>query len=142
MKMHSYMSVNGYLQHVTEQSQTLLDDLREATERVGGWDKAHSDAQARRDELAGTSSSEMGSSPVSTPPILPGDQAFYVDADSASQLRKRLLAANLKSDVAALSEASAEKELTTEEKDAFAPHPLIDHPDAHISEYSFAISEM
>ncbi|TRM65574.1 MBOAT, membrane-bound O-acyltransferase family-domain-containing protein [Schizophyllum amplum] len=41
MKMHSYINVNGSLQYITDQSQEVLDQLRKATETVGGgWDNA------------------------------------------------------------------------------------------------------
>ncbi|KAH7922121.1 hypothetical protein BV22DRAFT_679971 [Leucogyrophana mollusca] len=37
MKMHSYMSTNGYLQYVPHKSDQVLKQLRHATTDAGGW---------------------------------------------------------------------------------------------------------
>ncbi len=140
MKMHSYMSVNGYLQHVTEQSQQLLDTLRKATRRVGGWDQAIIDASARRAEFDASTngSSSAGPSPVATPPIPNGTQGSYMDADDASVLRKRLLAASV--------ESQRDTKFVSDNKKAVPspaePHPLVDHPDEEISDLAKEYSEL
>jgi len=71
MKTHSYMTVNGHLQYISETSQKLLDDLRKATESAGGWDQAILDAQAHRAEIdALTTRSTQDSTPgVGTPMV-------------------------------------------------------------------------
>ena len=50
MKMHSYMSTNGYLLKVNHSFEKKMDTLRSATSRVGGWDAALTEAQAAKDE--------------------------------------------------------------------------------------------
>ncbi|KAK0501542.1 MBOAT, membrane-bound O-acyltransferase family-domain-containing protein [Armillaria luteobubalina] len=140
MKMHSYMSVNGYLQYITEQSQLILDQLRQATERVGGWEKALADATARRAEAeisASVTCSDTDtsiSSPVGTPPVPVGMQGSYVDANAAAVVRRRLVAVT----------AENVKQKTTAEiiPSAFDPHPLIDHPNEYISDLAKEYSEL
>ncbi|KAJ7577046.1 MBOAT, membrane-bound O-acyltransferase family-domain-containing protein [Mycena floridula] len=139
MKMHSYMAVNGYLQDVTTQSQLVLDDLRQAAELEGGWEKAISDSKERRAEAdAATGMSDTTSStPAGTPPLL---QAALIDANAASALRNRL-------------NAISNNKLPTESRDSLAfddtriptplhPHPLIDHPSEHISNLAKEFSEL
>ncbi|KAG8221011.1 major facilitator superfamily domain-containing protein [Butyriboletus roseoflavus] len=48
MKMHSYISVNGYLHDISQRSQRILAHLRSLAEdaSIGGWDKAFLDAKA------------------------------------------------------------------------------------------------
>jgi sterol O-acyltransferase len=68
MKTHSYMATNGYLRYVSQQSAEILSQLRDATVRVGGWEKAIFDAKRRREDLecepdtdtTGTSPSPFG----------------------------------------------------------------------------------
>ncbi|KAE9386037.1 hypothetical protein BT96DRAFT_960654 [Gymnopus androsaceus JB14] len=125
MKMHSYMTVNGYLQSVSEQSQAILKQLRAATETEGGWDHAISVASQHRVELDGAGSNESsfttesspartpgGSSPIGTytPPIIDGAQTSYVDPETAKALRKRLASMSnteTKSTVQVLDDAAA-----------------------------------
>ncbi|KAG9313059.1 MBOAT, membrane-bound O-acyltransferase family-domain-containing protein [Chiua virens] len=51
MKMHSYISMNGYLHDVSQRSQRLFAHLRSLTEdpSIGGWDKACFDAKTKFD---------------------------------------------------------------------------------------------
>lgn len=140
MKMHSYMSVNGYLQYITEQSQVILDQLRQATDRVGGWEKALADATARRTEadistsVTCSDSDTSISSTVGTPPVPIGMQGSYVDANAAAVIRRRLVAVT----------AENVKQKTTAEviPSAFDPHPLIDHPNEYISDLAKEYSEL
>ncbi|KAK0489169.1 MBOAT, membrane-bound O-acyltransferase family-domain-containing protein [Armillaria novae-zelandiae] len=140
MKMHSYMSVNGYLQYITEQSQVILDQLRQATERVGGWEKALADAIARRAEADISTSVTCSdtdtsiSSPVGTPPVPIGMQGSYIDANAAAVVRRRLVAVT----------AENVKQRTTPEviPSPFDPHPLIDHPNEYISDLAKEYSEL
>ncbi|KAK0188665.1 MBOAT, membrane-bound O-acyltransferase family-domain-containing protein [Armillaria mellea] len=140
MKMHSYMSVNGYLQYITEQSQVILDQLRQATDRVGGWEKALADATARRAEADISTSVTCSdtdtsiSSPVGTPPVPIGMQGSYVDANAAAVIRRRLVAVTVE---------NVKQENTAEViPSAFDPHPLIDHPNEYISDLAKEYSEL
>lgn len=98
MKMHSYITVNGQLQYVQEQSDKLLRRLQKATEAVGGWDKAVALAQAKLDAMKTPSeistppnSSTHEHTPVGTPDAPEGSSTSYVDAKTANALRKRLV---------------------------------------------------
>ncbi|KAK0214773.1 MBOAT, membrane-bound O-acyltransferase family-domain-containing protein [Armillaria fumosa] len=140
MKMHSYMSVNGYLQYITEQSQVILDQLRQTAERVGGWEKALLDATARRAEadisasVACSDTDTSISSPVGTPPVPIGMQGSYVDASAAAVVRRRL--------VAVTAENVKQKTAAEVVPSAFDPHPLIDHPNEYISDLAKEYSEL
>ncbi|KAL0576265.1 Sterol O-acyltransferase 2 (Sterol-ester synthase 2) [Marasmius crinis-equi] len=115
MKIHSYMTVNGYLQQTSTQSQRVLDQLRDTVDSFGGgWARALEDAQAHKKALdrntgmGGTSSDSEGflapptgsnasATPIGTPPIPAmasekGLQTSYVDSETANTLRKRLAA--------------------------------------------------
>ncbi|KAH8833135.1 MBOAT, membrane-bound O-acyltransferase family-domain-containing protein [Flagelloscypha sp. PMI_526] len=133
MKMHSYMSTNGFLEYASRRSQQVLDSLRKATERVGGWAQAMSDAQSAREKLdAQTGRESTGSTPMGagTPNIPEGSTASYVDADTALTLRKRLASV-------ALEEKNLKRVPSEESIDD--PHKvptadvLQDHPDPHIA---------
>lgn len=155
MKMHSYMSINGYLQFVSVQSQATLDDLREAAESTGGWDHALREAKAHRDELdaaTGMSNSTRDTregSPIGTPPIPAGQQASYVDASTANVLRKRLAAmdqtAQGNGEKAEFNGHSPEPPKRSDDPpipSPSEPHPLIDHPNEHISNLAKELSEL
>jgi sterol O-acyltransferase len=102
MKMHSYITVNGQLQHIDNEGQSLFAQLKSATESVGGWDEAMEVASAKKaeqqakiaaaSETAGNSSVEMEPTPVGTPSVPEGLSTSYVDAKTANALRKRLAA--------------------------------------------------
>ena len=92
MKMHSYMSTNGYLQRVNRNFEKKMEVLRSATSRVGGWDTALTEARAASSEKpSGTNTDELGHSPSITP-LGDGTRRGYIDGDMAITLRDRLLA--------------------------------------------------
>lgn len=113
MKMHSYMTVNGYLQSVDAQARSALAELhRLAKQENGGWDDALSTAQSHRAELnaKGTSSDLLtipedtvtpmeAPSNISTPTLgtsrieADGSTKSYIDAKAAATLRQRLVVA-------------------------------------------------
>ncbi|KAF8906272.1 MBOAT, membrane-bound O-acyltransferase family-domain-containing protein [Gymnopilus junonius] len=172
MKMHSYITVNGQLQHVTEQSNRLFATLQNATKSVGGWDQAllvaraqqeESDAQNSQDESAsvnGYTNSTHEHTPIGTPPIPEGSTTSYVDVRTASALKKRLKAvaaqSKLRSEVAngndvdvAIQESKAASGTATTfvvEADklpaGLASHLLVHHPDPQISAMAQDYSEL
>ncbi|KAJ7504313.1 MBOAT, membrane-bound O-acyltransferase family-domain-containing protein [Mycena galericulata] len=143
MKVHSYMTVNGHLQYVSEMSQSLLDDLRKATVAAGGWDQAIRDAEAHRaeiDALTTRSTQEHTPStrdytPSETPLVPEGASSSYVDVPTANALRQRLVA---------ISEAPQKTD--TENGDASVsparPHVLVDHPNEGIAAMAKDYSEL
>lgn len=96
MKMHSYITLNWQLQSVTEQSRELLDSLKGKTIAIGGWDKALTDAIAKKTELQLQASTHASSTheptPIGTPPVAEGSSVATVDVSTASALRQRLSA--------------------------------------------------
>ena len=91
MKMHSYITLNWQLQSVSEQSRELFDSLKEKTKSIGGWDKALTDALAKKTELQlQASSSTHEPTPIGTPPVAEGSSTATVDVSTASALRQRL----------------------------------------------------
>ncbi|KAI5895388.1 uncharacterized protein SCHCODRAFT_02619284 [Schizophyllum commune H4-8] len=161
MKMHSYINVNGYMQYITAQSQQVLDQMRKATETIGGgWDHAIEVAKARRAELdnaAGMSSGtdsppSMDTTPpvMATPPIATGASASYVDADTATALRKRLasvapgVANDMRKAEKAQEAAAADEKsgVRSHVVSALEPHPLVDHPNEEIAQMAKDYSEM
>lgn len=100
MKMHSYMTVNGQLQAVRDESVSLFARLNNATSSVGGWDHALEVAhnklveQQFKSTTAPTSTSDTNqeSTPIGTPSVPEGLSTSYVDAKTANALRKRLAA--------------------------------------------------
>ncbi|KAJ7696587.1 MBOAT, membrane-bound O-acyltransferase family-domain-containing protein [Mycena rosella] len=135
MKVHSYMTVNGHLQYVSEMSQALLDDLRKATASAGGWEQAVRDAQAHRAELdALTTRSTEESTPSGTPAIPEGTSTSYVDVPTAAALRQRLVAVSQPS---ATSTQSEDKPVSSTR-----PHILVDHPNEGISAMARDYSEL
>ena len=91
MKMHSYMSTNGYLLKVNHNFEKKMDTLRSATSRIGGWDAALTEAQAAKDEnekRSGSTSDELSASPSITP-LPDGTKRSYIDGDMAMALRDR-----------------------------------------------------
>lgn len=96
MKMHSYISVNGYLHDISERSRRILAHLRSLTEdpSIGGWDKALLDAKSHLE----TSSSETHSEAESDSQInARGSEVVIVsllpDPQPADSLRHRLVTA-------------------------------------------------
>lgn len=99
MKMHSYMSTNGYLQKVNRDFNAAMKTLRSATSRVGGWDTALIEARASslENRHSGSSTSSRGMdvdvTPSLTPQMMPdGTTKSYIDGNMALALRNRLLA--------------------------------------------------
>lgn len=118
MKMHSYMSTNGYLQSVHTQSEETLSELHRLTadESIGGYEAAVAIAREirkRTDELTARESSlstisdDDSAAVVNTPerfmtggtptppqegtPIVPeGSTTSYIDPQAAVLLRQRL----------------------------------------------------
>jgi sterol O-acyltransferase len=159
MKMHSYITVNGQMQHATLQSQSISNDLRAATRSVGGWDQAILDSKTRRAELdatAGTPSSHgisSDSTPSRTPDIPAGSSTSYTDGPTAIALRKRLAAVssatngNIGVVDAPLSESQMQNwetrsEASNDDPNPFAPHPLADHPEECIAEMAKEYSDL
>jgi sterol O-acyltransferase len=158
MKMHSYITVNGQMQYATLQSQSISNDLRKATHSVGGWDQAILDAKTHRVELdatAGTTS--LGISPDSTPsrtPDIPaGSSTSYTDAATAIALRKRLAAVSSVTDGnitivdaphtdSQMQNWETRSEASNDDPNAFAPHPLVDHPEECIAEMAKEHSDL
>src|SRR5258708_36158275 len=99
MKMHSYMATNGYLQSVSQQSPKVLAQLRDATHRVGGWERAISEAKRRREDLereTDTDSTGTGTglspSPSGNLRLPNGDLSSpYLEVPSAAALPNRLI---------------------------------------------------
>lgn len=156
MKMHSYMTVNGHFQKITTQSQALLDDLRRATNSVGGWNQALKDARAHRaelDALHDLGSSSDGTPPSRTPDVPEGSSASFLDAHTAGVLRMRLTAVasqtdgNISSDMAKMSAAPVSYEGThhlppPDDRPTIEPHPLVDHPSEGIAAMAKDYSEL
>jgi sterol O-acyltransferase len=140
MKMHSYMATNGYLRRVSQQSIEILTHLRDATARVGGWEKAISDAKSRREDLeleleTGTDTISTGTSPspFGTLELRGGVLGTsYAEVPSAAALRNRLIrVAGTETPSEALSD-----------DDKITSHILVNHPDPHISALATEYTEL
>lgn len=147
MKMHSYITLNWQLRSVTEQSQELLNTLKEKTKAIGGWDKAITDAITKQTELQFQASIAFASpanepTPVGTPPVAEGSSTTYVDVSTASALRQRLnaVASPPNSD----NQASSLKagDMHHPHISQSGPHLLIHHPDPEISAMAKDYSEL
>ena len=139
MKMHSYITLNWQLQSVNEQSRELFDSLKEKTKAFGGWDKALTDAFAKKAELQLQGSTTHASStheptPIGTPPAAEGFSTATVDVSTAYALRQRLNA------MVSLPNNDSQSSPLREGVDAV--HPLIHHPDPEISEMAKDYSEL
>jgi len=157
MKMHSYMTVNGHLQYISVQSQTLLDELRPATLNVGGWDQALKDAKSHRAEIDASTgiTDSTTSTPSGTPDVLEGMSTSYVDPPTALALRKRLAAVSLETS-GNFSSANSTTSVSSNGTNTPSfypivdghppppvdPHPLVDHPDQEISGLAKDYSEL
>jgi sterol O-acyltransferase len=163
MKMHSYMTINGYLQSVSTRSQQVLEELHRATADVGGWDQALATAKAHREELdAANASGSTGSESELTPSITPAERSegvtsSYTSASTANALRQRLIDVSSNSRVSTPSVELPEFPVapsTSIDRNGSAiplalppsPHPLVDHPEEKISavatEYTDVESEL
>ena len=135
MKMHSYITLNWQLQSVTEQSRELFDSLKEKTKAFGGWDKALTDAIAKKTELQLQASiTTHEPTPIGTPPVAEGFSTATVDVSTASALRHRLNA------VASL--PNNDNQSSPFKAGVDAVHPLIHHPDPEISAMAKDYSEL
>ncbi|KAF7964512.1 hypothetical protein HWV62_6375, partial [Athelia sp. TMB] len=168
MKMHSYMTINGYLQYVSTRSQDLLADLERAALSVGGMDAAIAASTAHRVELdaGATTNSEPESDMAPSISVTPASSAnvnptsHYTDASTANALRKRLTAVASDPTIAtpiieipnpefsvAGSGTPAEAELHYDDEVIAAQgpaelHPLVNHPDERIAALAREYSEM
>jgi len=147
MKMHSYMTINGYLQFVLTRSEQALEALRQATAGVGGWDEALAAAKTHREELdAANASGSTGSESELTPSITPaeyidGTTTSYTSASTANALRQRLVDVSAHSGVSTPAIELPEFSAPPIDQNGSArptasppsPHPLVDHPDEKIS---------
>ncbi|KAJ7043690.1 MBOAT, membrane-bound O-acyltransferase family-domain-containing protein [Mycena alexandri] len=136
MKVHSYMTINGHLQRVSEMSQELLDKLRKATDSVGGWEQAVRDAETHRaevDALTTRGTEDSTPTPSETPMVREGSTTSYVDVPTAAALRQRLVAVSQASDKAQSKDAPVSPA---------TPHVLVDHPNESISAMARDYSEL
>ncbi|KAF7309847.1 O-acyltransferase [Mycena indigotica] len=131
MKVHSYMTVNGHLQYVSETANSLLHRMKKATEAAGGWDQAIKDAEARRTELESTNNSTLDHTPSETPSLPPGTTTSYVDATTAAALQQRLFAVS-----------NASKKDDDFAKHSSEPHILVNHPNEGIAAMARDYSEL
>ncbi|KAH7926040.1 MBOAT-domain-containing protein [Leucogyrophana mollusca] len=95
MKMHSYMSTNGYLQYVSHKSDQVLKQLRHATTDAGGWNQALLDAQLRCAEIEAVSELDSNGDTTGNGTPAESDGATmksFTDPSTAAALRKRLTA--------------------------------------------------
>ena len=139
MKMHSYITLNWQLQSVTDQSRELFESLKEKTKAFGGWDKALSDAIAKKTELQLQASATHASStreptPIGTPPVAEGSSTATVDVSTASALRHRLNAMT--------SPPNNDNQSSPLRAKVDTVHPLIHHPDPEISAMAKDYSEL
>ncbi|GJE91227.1 MBOAT, membrane-bound O-acyltransferase family-domain-containing protein [Phanerochaete sordida] len=162
MKMHSYMNINGYLSHVHQQAEAVLEQLRQATEKVGGWDEAIAAAESNRREreratLRLVDDAPTNDSPVSAePPSLfekAGEPTLRQRATAAGKLPQPIVptadAGHGPAPLAPASEANAAQIMTTgnrvlspEDVLKPAPHPLVDHPDEALAALAREYSEL
>jgi sterol O-acyltransferase len=156
MKMHSYITINGYLQFVSTNSQQVLEELRRATVDVGGWDEAMATAKAHREELdAANASISTGSESEWTPSITPAEPngnaktSAYASVSTANALRQRLMdiSANSKISTPSVELPEFSSGHSIDHNDSAtpsppSPHPLVDHPDEKISAIATEYTDM
>jgi sterol O-acyltransferase len=134
------MATNGYLRHASQQSAEILAQLREATLRVGGWERAIVDAKRRQDDLereTDTDSTGTGPSPSPSGKLrLPGDDlsTSYVEVSSAAVLRNRLIHVTETTTSEIVLDDANHKDITS--------HILVNHPDPQISALATEFSEL
>lgn len=156
--MHSYMTINGYLQYMSRQSAKKLDLLRKAaTDSSGSYEEALASAKAHRAALdAATPGSNFASDTEFTPAGTPGIEAEsgktvqYTDASTANALRKRLAAVSAENSsrlgtpsVEHSEYPPTEPAPTSENTQGPAtPHPLVDHPEEKVSALAKEYSDL
>lgn len=163
MKMHSYMNINGYLSYVHQQAQAVLEQLRQATAKVGGWDEAVAAAESRRRERERAAMRVVDDAPTNDLPITAEPESI-LDETAEPTLRRRTNAAGRHPEptaptaagpdtgaapLAPASKANPEQIMTTgnrilspEDVLKPAPHPLVDHPDENIAALAREYSEL
>jgi sterol O-acyltransferase len=145
MKMHSYMATNGYLRSVSQQSAEILTQLRAATVRVGGWEKAVFDAKQRREDLeremdTDTTNTGTSSSPFGTLELRGGGlSTSYAQVPSAAALRNRLLRVT---EAETASEAVSDDDKPNNKPSNITSHVLVHHPDPQISALATEYTEL
>lgn len=157
MKMHSYITINGYLQFVSMSSQQTLEELRRATVDFGGWDEAMATAKAHREELdasnaSGSTASESEWTPSITPAELNGNAtSAFASVTTANALRQRLMDVSADSKISTPSVEMPEfrsgtlidqNGSATPSASPPSPHPLVDHPDSNISTIATDYTDM
>ena len=141
MKMHSYMATNGYLRHASQQSAEILAQLRAATLRVGGWEKAIAEAKRRQEDLEReTDTDSTGTGPSPSPSgnlqLTGGDlSTSYVEVPSAATLRNRLKRV-------VETETTSETVFDDAKPKDITSHLLVNHPDPQISALATELSEL
>lgn len=141
MKMHSYMATNGYLRHVSLQSAEILTQLRDATARVGGWEKAIYEAKQRREDLERETGTDVTSTGASPSPFGTlelrgaGLSTSYSGGPSAVALRNRLMRVTE-------TEAASETVSDDEKPNDATSHILVNHPDPQISALATEYTEL
>lgn len=153
MKMHSYLTVNGHLQQVSQQSRQLLKQLEKASLKFGGLDQALKEAGTP--EMGGTpAESSTASTRCGTPDVPEGSSSSYIDPSAANLLRKRLAAMASKQDntnsihiveksTSDDSTRSALSNAASVKGDAHPhQHPLISHPDHELSALAKEYSDL
>ncbi|PFH51803.1 hypothetical protein AMATHDRAFT_74686 [Amanita thiersii Skay4041] len=144
MKMHSYICVNGQLQHADMHSHIVLNKLKEATSAVGGWEKAMADVQSSMAELEASSSS-AGS--TGSPDCVENGRATFADVPNASVLRRRLAAMAFQTNVDISGNLVNNGFLRENGDGSHKPraaelHPLVNHANHEISGLAKEYSEL
>ncbi|KZP25532.1 hypothetical protein FIBSPDRAFT_733698 [Athelia psychrophila] len=154
MKMHSYMTINGYLKYAATRAEELLAELERVTLPVGGLEKAIDTARFHRAELdaeAAAATTRAATASITPGPSTATSTSHYTDASTANALRQRLGAVtsdpalgtpslelpNPKFTISSgSSNADAEHEASRAHPAAPAKPPayaLVDHPDEGIA---------
>lgn len=144
MKMHSYMNINGYLSHVNQQAQAVMDQLRQATLKLGSWEDAIAAAKSSRHERERAAHSSEDEAPTNDGPIADSPtQAANGQADATLRKRnnatKDALVASVNPDQVV---TTGNRVLSPDEVLKPAPHPLVDHPDEAIASLAREFSEL
>ncbi|EKM50488.1 uncharacterized protein PHACADRAFT_178226 [Phanerochaete carnosa HHB-10118-sp] len=151
MKMHSYMNINGYLSQVNQHAQGVMERLRHATDKVGGWDDAVAAAESNRRERERGSRGIVDDAPTNDGPVTASPAGIF-DKAAAPMLRKRAnttFKAKAPAPLAPASSTNPEQIMTTGNRvlspaDVLKPaaHPLADHPDESIASLAREYSEL
>lgn len=145
MKMHSYMNINGYLQHVSQQTKQLMSQLRKATEAVGGYEQAMAVAKARRRELDQTTSNGDVTDGASTP-VSEASSTTTPPRDATLRRRMNATTPELANGGDGMHTngivTTGNRILQPEEVVKPGPHPLTDYPDEDISNLAREFSDL